>query len=166
MGQAKLQEATDKILFLSFEGEINEKFNWPEITNLNFLSIKVDLSKATAINSLGILHWMRWWNQVLKEKTIEAIDFQFAKPFFLNCASIVKGFLPEGAVIQSFYIEYGDDSGETELKFFERNSQDQSGTLEIPGKILVQRNQQEIELDLTCIPSTTFRSLNFKVKVV
>lgn len=166
MGSASLIEINDQTLLLSFEGEINEKFQWLDISQHSFQSVDIDLEATKSINSLGILHWMRWWNQLLKERTIVRIRFLKAKPFFLNCAAIVKGFLPEGSIIQSFYVDYGDDSGESELRFFDIDQKNQEGLLEIPEKILVERDHQQTELDMTCIPQTAFRALSVKVKIV
>lgn len=104
------QEGDDQVLYL--EGEINEKADFSPAP-LHFTGrLIVDMRHVKVINSIGCRNWILW------TKALQApggLYLRACPSFIVHQFSILHGFLPEGALVQSFSVPYYCDScGEAE----------------------------------------------------
>ncbi len=99
-------------LRLEFFGNIDENSRFPAPKNLNTNNLIIDLNNITMINSLGIRAWTRW----MKELPAKVITLEHCTPPIVQQMNIVSGFLPQKAVIESFYVPFYCDHCDTESK--------------------------------------------------
>lgn len=98
---------------IEFIGPIDEDSSFDEISNLGSNNIIFDFEKVTLINSCGIREWVKF---------IEGLDSEISFSY-RNCRQIiieqinmVKGFIRDGAKVDSFYAPYYCESCDKEFK--------------------------------------------------
>lgn len=82
--------------------------------------ITIDLNQIVAINSTGIREWINLMHKLSKS----TIKLAHCPKVFIDQVNMVKGFLPENASIESFYVPYYSEQKKSEMKvLFEKNKQ-------------------------------------------
>lgn len=95
MSDIKLSGPLDENVILpKFEGPVPDRLN-------------IDLKDLANINSVGCRNWMNWIKSV---KAKDGIFLHNCPPHFISQVSILFGFVPEGVVIQSFFVPYYCDA--------------------------------------------------------
>ncbi len=94
-----LQE--DETVILKVHGFIDENAEFPEISTLKAGHLVLDLEDVQLINSIGIRKWVLW----LQNSTIP-VTLRRCAPPIIEQVNILLGFIPEGAVVESFFIPF------------------------------------------------------------
>nr|BFD68170.1 hypothetical protein HAGR004_31920 [Bdellovibrio sp. HAGR004] len=95
------------LIEISLEGPISEKTSLFDINLQTYKEIKLNLSKVTFINSIGVKNWILWTLRVPKNAKLYLEECPFV---IVNQVNIVHGFVPQGAAITSFLAPYLCDS--------------------------------------------------------
>lgn len=100
-------KSTQKIegdtLILNFEGAIDEDATFPAVEPDKYAKMVLDLNGISAINSVGIREWMEWIKPIAAKLSIRLKNCPKAMVFQFN---MVEGFLPQGSVVESFYVPF------------------------------------------------------------
>lgn len=88
---------------LSLVGPISEKTALYEHNLKNATEVVLNMEKVTFINSIGVKNWIIWTMSVPEKASITLLNCPFV---IVSQASIVHGFLPVRARIQSFYAPF------------------------------------------------------------
>lgn len=97
------QKLEGDTLILSLEGAIDEDASFPAIDLAQITKMELDLKNISAINSVGIREWMEWIKPLAAKVSIRMKNCPKAMVFQFN---MVEGFLPQGAVVESFYVPF------------------------------------------------------------
>jgi predicted RNA-binding Zn-ribbon protein involved in translation (DUF1610 family) len=89
---------------IAFEGVLDESSQLPELSEPVKGVLRLDLEKLTLINSMGIHKWITW----MRHRTnMQASMVLFnCRPVVINQINILRGFLPEFARVDSFFVPY------------------------------------------------------------
>jgi hypothetical protein len=111
MSQGLLQwdvKPLEEGLLLVFRGEITENADFSKVEQLASQLLVVDLDGVTKINSMGIKKWILW----VRAHQGKQFHFRNCTPVIVNQMNILQGFLPPGALVESFYLPFRcDDCG-------------------------------------------------------
>lgn len=148
-------------LLVNFSGTITEQTVFPILSEQNISILTLNMKDTQSINSIGILHWIRWYKNL--EKAYPGVQFKVAelRIQLLSCASIVAGFLPANAEIISFYLPYHNEPAALdtqELYIKGQHFNDETLRLQMSLKKTVDGKEYEFELD--CMPDRDLRVLN------
>jgi anti-anti-sigma regulatory factor len=119
-------------------GVINESTDFGEIDIAGAKAVILDLGGVIFLNSMGLRNWVIWTKGLLGK----------AQFFFRNCPrpvveqmSILQGFLPMGAIVESFFIPYHCKSCNHEEEYLATRGKDfmpatvdAKGGLNVPEK--------------------------------
>lgn len=99
------------LIFVS--GAVNEETHFPVIEVGDCRVFLIDMEKVTTLNSMGLRNWIVWMKSL---KGRIQINFRNCPRVVVDQMNILQGFLPEGAIIESFYVPYHCEScGHDEL---------------------------------------------------
>lgn len=148
-GFKKVEELTFVTLF--FEGAIDESFSSFNVKPHQNKAVKIDFEKVKSINSIGIRNWISWIN------SNPGVKFTFS-----NCPvciveqiNNVKGFIPHGSVIESFYVPYySEENGEEKHELYVLNKDFQMGKNPVIKKI---KDSAGNNMDLDIYPQKYFK---------
>lgn len=109
--QVKSVKNNDTVEFV-FSGSIDESLAnyiniFPEIPTMT-----INLDQVISINSTGIREWIKLMNKVSGSE----IKIIKCPKVFIDQVNMVKGFLPQNAQIESFYVPYFSETKNSELK--------------------------------------------------
>lgn len=152
---------------MSLIGQINEKSAFPKFEGQTLTKLVIDLEKVPNLNSMGILHWIRWWKDLKKRNPDMSFQFEHIHMPVLSCASVVAGFLPDGSEILSAYIPYHNEDEGVDLEDLQKkgvNYDDQ--TYKLQNTIVRSHNGKNLEFEIDCMPSRDLRCLNLKIENV
>ncbi|WP_374079844.1 hypothetical protein [Bdellovibrio bacteriovorus] len=102
------------------EGPISEKTGIYDYNIKNATEVVVDMEKVTFINSIGVKNWILWTNKVPTGCKIELTKCPFV---IINQITMVHGFLPKSARVQSFFAPYICDCGAEANMLFRRGTE-------------------------------------------
>jgi anti-anti-sigma regulatory factor len=113
---------------IQMEGFINENTDFEEIRLADAKIVILDLELVRSLNSMGLRNWVSW------VKTFRAK----AQIFFRKCPrpvvdqmNILQGFLPMGAIVESFFVPYCCKSCDHEENFLATRGKDfMEGTID------------------------------------
>lgn len=114
--QVKSIKNNDAVEFV-FSGSIDESLAnfisiFPEVP-----SMTINLDQVSSINSTGIREWIKLMDKIGSSE----IKLIKCPKVFIDQVNMVKDFLPENALIESFYVPYFSETKNSELKIlFER----------------------------------------------
>jgi len=132
-------------LVLEVKGNIDEDANFspPELGSAT--AVALDLEGVTAINSVGIREWIKW------VKTMPAsIQLSVARcpKIIVDQINMVAGFLPQGTMIESFYVPYySDASGNEKMVLFTNGVEFKGGEL-FPPEAVKDEDGTDMEMDV------------------
>lgn len=95
------------LIEISLEGPISEKASLFDINLQTFKEIKLNLSKVTFINSIGVKNWILWTCRIPQDAKLYLDECPFV---IVNQINIVHGFTPKNAVVTSFLAPFLCDS--------------------------------------------------------
>jgi anti-anti-sigma regulatory factor len=91
------------VFTLHFIGILDENTDFRPIKLDGAKSIIVDLEKVTGLNSMGLRNWVLWTKSL---KAQAQIFFRHCTRPVVDQMNILNGFLPMGAIVESFYVPY------------------------------------------------------------
>ena len=119
-----------KKLFLS--EEIDENASFSDLETIKTKVLIVDLNGIRKLNSMGLKKWIMW------TRSQAGTQFVFSRcpAAIVNQMNILEGFLPQGSIVDSFYIPYKCDScGAEHSQLAQRNFDYQEATNDQPLRI-------------------------------
>lgn len=109
------QEQQPSGLCLKFTGGIDEEAQFPDLKLSG--KVTIDLSGVSAINSIGIRAWIRWFSSLGSGVSLEFIRCPKALVMQMN---MVEGFLPANSQVKSMQVPfYCEDCDEEKDVMFE-----------------------------------------------
>jgi len=139
-----ISSVSDQTKVIELHGVIDEFFSLPEGLIEEGFNHIFDLDRLESINSTGIREWIRF------HQKFPNISFHFRRcpKFFIDQVNMVKGFLPQNSVIQSFYVPYFNESSDAEKKvLYESGKEFKGAELRHPDLVL-DENNLPMELDV------------------
>lgn len=94
-----------------FSGAINEDSDFSVLDNLEETNIIFDLDKVVSINSCGIREWIKFQNNLPANLQI---TYTNCPQVVVEQMNIIKGFIKDGGVIESFYAPYYNETKDEE----------------------------------------------------
>ena len=94
-------------------GLMDEDMDLSKIGAINEDNLKIDFNEVTGINSCGIRDWITFLGSLPTEMTVTYINCPQA---IIEQMNMVKGFLPDGALIESFYAPFFCEACDNEQK--------------------------------------------------
>ncbi|ASD62824.1 hypothetical protein [Bdellovibrio bacteriovorus] len=92
-------KVTGSTIEISIEGPISEKASLFEASIQAYKEIKLNLSKVTFINSIGVKNWILWTCRIPQDATLYLEECPFV---IVNQINIVQGFVPKNSFVTSF----------------------------------------------------------------
>lgn len=95
------------IYSIVLSGSINETADFGSIPVDELNQVFIDFSTVKYINSSGIKKWIVWLTELQnkKKKSFEMYFSNCPKPI-VDQMNLVKGFMPVGTIVKSFYVPY------------------------------------------------------------
>lgn len=133
-------------LIITLKGRLDEDVRYPSINDERYDRLVFVLSDVNMINSCGIRDWLAWHKTIVGRPQIV---FKECHKLIIDQVNMVAGFLPENAIVQSFYTPYYCEKCEklTEL-FLEREKDYPQGDLDLPEEIECMHCKNKAELDV------------------
>lgn len=136
---------------IALEGPISEKTSLFDLAIQNYKDIKLNMSKVTFINSIGVKNWIMWTCRIPADARLQLEECPFV---IVNQVNIVNGFLPKTARVASFNAPFlcEECSHEHVIKLSENvhytYASDQSAqTLNLPKDLKCSKCSAELEPD-------------------
>jgi len=89
---------------IAFEGVLDETSQLPELSDHVKGVLRLDLENLTLINSMGIHKWITWMRQLTNLQG--GMILLNCRPVVINQINILRGFLPDYARVDSFFVPY------------------------------------------------------------
>lgn len=140
---AKRTEGSE--LIFDIKGNVDEdaSFTPPDIGSNTLVTL--DLEKVSAINSVGIREWIKW---IKAFPPSVRLTVRRCPKIIVDQINMVAGFLPQGTVIQSFYVPYySDASGSEKMVLFENGKEFRDGEL-FPPSDVKDESGETMEMDV------------------
>lgn len=155
------QRSDGGILYLGFEGSIDEDAKFPPLEGILAKKIIIDLFGVRAINSVGIREWLSWIRPVA---TKVEIQFERCQKSIVLQFNMVEGFLPVKASVGSFYVPFFcDKCGYEGSHLFKVGSDVQTAgksvTLSFDPKTAAKCVQEKCEIEMDVTESKYFNFL-------
>lgn len=159
------QSTGPESVLVTFTGTINEQTVFPALSEQKISILTLNMKDVQSVNSLGILHWIRWYKALEKAHPGLKFKVEELRIQLLSCASVVAGFLPPTAEIISFYLPYHNEAealDTQELYIKGQHFNDENLRLQMSLKKTV--NGQEHEFELDCMPDRDLRVLKLRTE--
>lgn len=95
------------------QGLMDEDMDLSKISTVNEDKLVFDFKEVTGINSCGIRDWITFLGELSQTVNVAYIN---CPQVIIEQMNMVKGFLPEGAVIESFYAPFFCEECDNEEK--------------------------------------------------
>ena len=145
------QEKENGLDIVYFEGQIDEDSEFSQLDLKDLDEVIFDLQKVTHLNSCGIREWIQFQNQNVEGKKV---TYRNCPQVVVEQMNIVKGFVLEGGVIESFFAPYYDEDADQEVKVLLKPSQI------VDNKAPAVKNDQGKELEFDDIEAQYFSFIN------
>lgn len=145
------QQQSKKVV--QIEGTIDEDFIFSKYPLTEVEEIEFHLGKLKNLNSCGIREWLKWFS------TIKNINTKFYKcpKVFVDQMNLVKGFLPENCVVESFYVPFfNEEAGVEMLVLFSNGKEYSNGDVHFPIEI---KSEDGSPMQLDVVASNYFKFL-------
>ncbi len=143
------EELSDHIVF-NISGQIDEDAELESMHIEGHTKIVFNLENVTMINSCGIRDWVEFQKNIADDTKI---IYRNCPQVIIEQLNIIKGFIKEGGVIESFYAPYYDEKSDKEIKILITPDE------VIDGKAPVKKNAEGDELDFDEIELQYFNFL-------
>ncbi len=151
MTQFKVIEK-DGQLELCIIGHLDEDTDFTELKLPDAKVYVFNLEDLSAVNSMGLRNWLMW---VKKLKVVAPKIFKNCQRIVVDQMNILQGFLPRGAIVESFYVPYFCSSCSHEENYkvlrgqdFQEATSDSKSTIDIPKSIECPTCQKQMEIDV------------------
>lgn len=146
------KEENNKV-FLFFFGNIDENASFTGAILDGAQDLVIDLEKVEAINSCGIRDWIQW----LKTSPADCkIEYRNCPKVIVDQMNMIKGFLPENAHVESFYVPYYAPDSDIEKMILYRKGVDfKDDSVDIQDTYTDPDTNEEYEIDV--IPEKYFK---------
>lgn len=125
---------------LVFSGNIDEDTTFEEIVVSDKDEVIFNFDKIEMINSCGIRNWIEFQNRI--DKKIK-ITYTKCPQVIIEQVNVVKGFIREGGIVESFYAPYYDDEKDEEIKVLITPSE----VVDLKAPVKLNENGKELEFD-------------------
>lgn len=149
---------------LSIRGVINENTDFSQIDLKSAKLVYLDLKEVKTLNSMGLRNWVLWVKQI-KDSTQMIV--RHCPRTVVDQMNILHGFLPMGAVVESFFIPYTCSSCQHEENYLAIRGRDyKEGTVDSKegASILNTRPcvkcKETMEMDV--VPARYFNFLKYR----
>lgn len=128
---------------VTLSGIIDEDVDFSQFSIAGKPAVKLKLSGVKSINSCGIREWIKWITA--NTGKIELVE---CPKVIVDQVNMVDGFLPQNALVSSFYVPYyNDDSGsEKNVLYTFGKEYNQSGLVQSPT--VKDEDGNEMEMDV------------------
>jgi hypothetical protein len=146
---SKLEEITDNYYKVVFQGNLIENSVLPTVPEgAKDATLFLDCEHLRGINSIGIRSWMLWF-KALQTKGFRNFEFDKLHPPILQQASFVAGFIPAGAIVNSFYLYYWCEEFDEEKEFCIQFGKHYGTTqMKLPKYFVESRDNKIVRFDL------------------
>jgi hypothetical protein len=108
--------------------------------------IEIDLEKVAAINSCGIREWVKW---IRSAPSNSKFVFHQCPKIIVDQMNMVNGFLPQNAVVDSFFVPYYCDStGSEKMVLFKNGAEFNGPSLKPPEIVKDDETGEAMEMDV------------------
>jgi hypothetical protein len=132
-------------LVVTMKGSVDEDAVFQSVDAAGCTTILLDLNEITAINSVGIREWIKW------NKTFPAgvgVAVKNCPKIMVDQINMVAGFLPDGTVVESFFVPYySDDSGEEKMVLYSFGKEVKGGEV-FPPAAVKDSEGKDMEMDI------------------
>lgn len=87
---------------IEVQGAINENSDFSVIDLKSAKMVYLDLKSVTTLNSMGLRNWVNW----VKQLKITQMIVRHCPRAVVDQMNILHGFLPMGAIVESFFVPY------------------------------------------------------------
>jgi hypothetical protein len=95
-----------KKIVVTLKGALNANTEFPKLTKDNANEILIDMDGVSYINSGGIKSWFVWFQDINQSLTGYPITFVKMPALSVRQAASIRGFIPQGSKVNSFYVPY------------------------------------------------------------
>lgn len=148
------------------KGPIDENSRFVNLDLNGFNTLVLDLNQVAMINSMGLKNWLLW---IKKLPTGMVIKFQNCPRNVVDQMNILQGFLPSGALVESFYVPYvcsdcGHEKNQLAVrkKDFHEATTDTPFGINLPETQICPKCQGELEIDV--VPNKYYYFLQLRRK--
>jgi anti-anti-sigma regulatory factor len=145
-------------------GMINENTDFGLLELGDAKVIIMDLEQVTSLNSMGLRNWLNWIKTV---KSRMQFNFRNCPRAVVDQMNILHGFLPMGAVIESFFVPYSCASCSHEENYLATRGKDyMEGTVDVKaGTILPEKRPCPVcsaSMEWDVLPEQYFSFLKYR----
>lgn len=119
--QFRVDRTLDGNCVIYMSGTINENSEFNKIDLSNAKLIYLDLRDVRNLNSMGLRNWVQW---VKGLKAKHQMVFRNCPRSVVDQMNILQGFLPMGAIVESFFVPYVCDHCGHDESFLATRGQD------------------------------------------
>lgn len=171
MGEPVLKEdmkfkifSSPKDCTIHFSGAINEN---SDFSGMDLGAAKVlilDLHGVTSLNSMGLRNWVNWVKGV---KNKMQLHFRQCPRVVVDQMNVLQGFLPMGAVVESFFVPYHCDACQHEENYLATRGKDyMEGTVDTRDGIVMPETRPcpvcAAQMDWDIVPLKYFSFLKYR----
>jgi len=139
------KERVGETLHVKLKGSIDEDAILSNISFDDAQKIILELGQISSINSCGIREWIKWLKSA---PSGAAITYRECPKVIVDQINMVSGFLPEGAVVESFYVPYFNESTGNEKMVLFRSGQEFGSSNVNPPAEVKDENGELMEMDV------------------
>lgn len=134
------KEEVDGSVVYHLSGQIDEDASFEEMAVTSGKKIIFNLDQVNMINSCGIRNWVEFQSKI--DQSVELI-YQNCPQVIIEQLNIIKGFIRDGGIIESFYAPYYNNNTDTEVKILIKPNEVVDG--KAPIKTDVDGNELEFD---------------------
>ena len=153
---------TPEGMLMTLKGIVDEDTTFNCIPADQSKRLIFDLSGVSLINSMGIRNWVNW----MKANKDRSMIFRSCSKAIIDQVNALDGFLPAGAIVESFFVPYHcDNCGNSARTLFRKGHEFEMGTADAKPQIRPPQQkcpkcQNAMEMDV--IESKYFRFLRYR----
>ena len=104
--RVELKQIADAVIELKFRGHLDESSDLPDLDFKNIKCMTIDLESLEHINSVGILKWKRWQDQIRAQNPTCEIHLFGCHKQFISIINIFEGLLTDNSRVDTFFIPF------------------------------------------------------------
>jgi hypothetical protein len=115
--RSQFEQVMDRLYKVTLSGWLTENCELPEIRPSSpGAAIFIDCDHLKGLNSVGVRSWILWF-KALVTAGFNRFELENLRPAMLQQASMIQGFIPESATVNSFYLTYWNSDTDEEKEF-------------------------------------------------
>lgn len=149
---------------ISLKGTINEDAKFVPLEGEDSKRLIFDLEQIALINSCGLRNWVQW---MAKESPHSQVVYKKCPKQLVDQINILEGFMPRGAIMESFYVPYYCESCGFEENFLAKRGTDyKEGSADSPEELTIPLVKTcpkcEARLEADIVPDKYFKFLKYR----